>query len=108
MRWCLCPAKKNETPCRPRDLHSGALRLDLIATPDSLVLTDHESVGNKYTARIPHGLKNSKASGLPAGWDEIMNHSSGTRHEPRHHSLPSLALIILSLARAVVGPAEPL
>lgn len=37
-----------------------------------------------------------------------MNHSSGTRHVPRYHSQSSLALIILSLARAVVGPAEPL
>lgn len=26
---------------------------------------------------------NNNASGLPSKWDEIMNHSSGTRREPR-------------------------
>lgn len=51
---------------------------------------------------------NSKVSVLPGGWDEIMNDSSGTMREPRHRNRPSLALIMLSLARAVVGPAEPL
>lgn len=38
----------------------------------------------------------------------IMKYSFGKRREPRYYSWLSLALIILSLARAVVGPAEPL
>jgi hypothetical protein len=100
--------EKKSGPCRHRGLHTGAFKYDFIANSNSSVLTNDESVSHISTARIPHGIQSKKASGLPSGWDEIMNHSFGTMREPRHRYQPSLALIILSLARAVVGPAEPL
>lgn len=99
-------AKKTGTP--------AGLEIFALAALEAISLQIHPcSQMTNLSAKKKHSrdgprIWNTKASGLPSRWDVIMKYSFGKRREPRYLSRLRLALIMLSLARAMVGPAEPL